>query len=111
MSAAGRLYRLRLVLWAHLFLSCTTDHHQPPTRTPHPPAQLFDRWQRQGMASPESAPVMEAFNALAVAMRDKFEPYAKPVFEGAVQVVRVMQEAKAAQVGGRAAFCGVLTMF
>jgi hypothetical protein len=60
--------------------------------------QLFDRWSRQGLAAPESAPVMEAFSALAVAMRGGFEAFAKPVFEGAMQVVLLMQEAKAAQV-------------
>lgn len=68
------------------------------TRTPPKKTQLFDRWQRQGVAAPESAPVMEAFTALAVAMRARFEPYAQPVFEGAMTAVRAMQEAKAAQV-------------
>lgn len=66
---------------------------------PFPP-QLFERWQRQGIAAPESAPVMEAFTSLAVAMRDRFEPFAAPVFEGAMTVVRGMREAKAAQVRG-----------
>jgi hypothetical protein len=60
--------------------------------------QLCERWQQQGLAAPESAPVMEALTSLAIAFRDRFEPYAKPVFEAAMGVVTLMQEAKAAQV-------------
>ncbi|GBF88521.1 transportin-like protein [Raphidocelis subcapitata] len=63
--------------------------------------QLFERWQHQGVAAPESAPIMEALTSLAVAFRDRFEPYAKPVFDAAVGVVGIMQEAKAAQAAGQ----------
>ena len=65
--------------------------------------QLCERWQRQGLAAPESAPVMEALNNVAVATRERFEPFAKPVFEAAITVVRAMQEAKAAAAAAAAA--------
>lgn len=49
----------------------------------------------------ELVPLMECFTNVAVALRQNFELYAKPVFDKAQQVILAQQQAKQAQVSAR----------
>ncbi|KAI1813544.1 armadillo-type protein [Poronia punctata] len=54
---------------------------------------LIDRWNRAPDVSPELFPLLECLSYVAMAMNDAFTPYAQPIFERCVKIIRQNLEA------------------
>jgi hypothetical protein len=61
-------------------------------------ACAVNRWQQPDMEGRDVAPIMDALASIACRLGPGFEPYAPAVFEKAMQVLIVQQEARKAQV-------------